>query len=91
MKKVNLIFAVMLFAALSLGFTSCDNYNEPKIPKIKYKYVDLGLSVKWATCNIGASSPEEYGFYFAWGEVEPQRRLTTTTPTSVHLVKLFAG
>jgi hypothetical protein len=32
------------------------------------EYVDLGLSVKWATCNVGASSPEEYGDYFAWGE-----------------------
>lgn len=72
MRKVNLIFTAMLFAALSLGFASCDNDNEPKIPKIKYKYVDLGLSVKWATCNIGASSPEEYGDYFAWGEVEPK-------------------
>ena len=38
--------------------------------KIKYDYVDLGLPscLKWATCNIGASSPEEYGLYFAWGE-----------------------
>lgn len=34
--------------------------------------VDLGLSVKWATCNVGANSPEEYGDYFAWGEVEPK-------------------
>ena len=33
--------------------------------------VDLGLSVKWATCNLGASSPEEYGDYYAWGETEP--------------------
>ena len=32
--------------------------------------VDLGLSVKWASCNIGAESPEEYGGYFAWGETE---------------------
>ena len=31
-------------------------------------YVDLGLSVKWATCNVGAASPEDYGHYFAWGE-----------------------
>lgn len=31
-------------------------------------YVDLGLSVKWATCNVGASSPESYGNYYAWGE-----------------------
>ena len=37
-----------------------------------HEYVDLGLSVKWATCNVGANSPEEYGDYFAWGEVEPK-------------------
>lgn len=34
-----------------------------------YEWVDLGLSVKWATCNVGASSPEQYGDYFAWGEI----------------------
>ncbi|MBO5346128.1 MAG: fimbrillin family protein [Paludibacteraceae bacterium] len=38
-----------------------------------YEWVDLGLSVKWATCNVGATKPEEYGDYFAWGEVEPKR------------------
>lgn len=32
--------------------------------------IDLGLSVKWATCNVGASAPEEYGNYYAWGEKE---------------------
>ena len=32
--------------------------------------IDLGLSVKWASWNVGASAPEEYGGYFAWGEVE---------------------
>ena len=32
--------------------------------------VDLGLSVKWATCNVGATKPEEYGDYFAWGETD---------------------
>lgn len=31
--------------------------------------VDLGLSVKWASCNVGAESPEDYGGYYAWGEV----------------------
>lgn len=37
---------------------------------IGYEYVDLGLpsGTLWATCNIGADSPEEYGPYFAWGE-----------------------
>lgn len=31
--------------------------------------VDMGLSVKWATCNLGASSPEQFGDYYAWGEI----------------------
>ena len=34
-----------------------------------HEYVDLGLSVKWATCNVGASSPEDIGFHFVWGEI----------------------
>ena len=41
----------------------------PKLDShIKYEYADLGLSVKWATCNVGANKPEDYGLYFAWGE-----------------------
>ena len=35
-------------------------------------FVDLGLSVKWATCNVGANKPGEYGDYFAWGETSPK-------------------
>lgn len=37
-----------------------------------HEYVDLGLSVKWATCNIGANSPEKSGTYYAWGETSPK-------------------
>ncbi len=37
-----------------------------------HEYVDLGLSVKWATCNVGANTPEEYGNYYAWGETSPK-------------------
>lgn len=39
----------------------------PAVPEV----VDLGLSVKWRAWNLGASAPEEYGDYYAWGEVEP--------------------
>ncbi len=37
-----------------------------------HEYVDLGLpsGLKWATCNVGAEKPEDYGLYFAWGETE---------------------
>ena len=41
--------------------------------------VDLGLSVKWAAYNVGATSPEEYGDYYAWGEVEPKIDYTEET------------
>ena len=39
-----------------------------------HEYVDLGLpsGTLWATCNVGATSPEEYGDYFAWGETQPK-------------------
>lgn len=38
--------------------------------KLEHESVDLGLSVKWATCNVGASTPVVYGDYYAWGEIE---------------------
>ena len=43
-----------------------------------HQYVDLGLSsgVKWATCNVGADSPEDYGNYYAWGETETKAEYT---------------
>ena len=39
-----------------------------------HEYVDLGLpsGLKWATCNVGASSPEQYGNYYAWGDISPK-------------------
>lgn len=40
-------------------------------------YVDLGLSVKWATCNVGATSPEDYGNYYAWGETSTKSSYTS--------------
>ncbi len=41
--------------------------------------VDLGLSVFWATCNLGASSPEEYGGYYSWGEITEKETYTWDT------------
>ncbi|MBO7112414.1 MAG: protein kinase, partial [Bacteroidaceae bacterium] len=41
-----------------------------------HEWIDLGLSVKWATCNIGASSPSAYGDYYAWGETSTKSSYT---------------
>ena len=47
---------------------SCEVTVTPKA--VNPEYVDLGLSVKWATFNVGATKPEEAGDFFAWGETE---------------------
>lgn len=44
-----------------------------------HEWVDLGLSVKWATCNVGATKPEEYGNHYAWGETTTKREYISST------------
>ncbi len=46
-----------------------------------HDFLDLGLSsgIRWATCNVGASTPSEYGNYYAWGEIEPKESYTVGT------------
>ncbi len=43
--------------------------------------VDMGLSIMWATMNVGASSPYDYGDYYAWGEIAPKEEYTETSYT----------
>lgn len=54
-----------------------------EVPAIEdnHEYVDLGLpsGTLWATCNVGASSPEEYGDHFAWGETSPKDYYDSST------------
>lgn len=47
----------------------------------EHEWVDLGLpsGTLWATCNVGANSPEEYGDYFAWGETKPKEEYSWST------------
>lgn len=49
------------------------SWEEPVDPYNGHEYVDLGLpsGLKWATMNVGATTPQEIGDYFAWGETEP--------------------
>ena len=83
MKKLFYLLSLLL-AALLVSCSSAetdnkdaDDVKEPSTsdrinPANGHAYVDLGLSVKWATCNVGANAPEEYGDYFAWGETKPK-------------------
>lgn len=47
-----------------------DELYEQNIDTNGYDFVDMGEAGIWATCNVGASKPEEYGLYFAWGETK---------------------
>ncbi len=66
-----------LFCIVSvLLLLSCNGGEKPQVKKShnkRHEYVDLGLSVCWATTNIGADEPTDFGDYFAWGEIKPNK------------------
>lgn len=73
MKHLKIFMTFVAAAAMSVVMVSCEKGNEPgQGNKLNgHEYVDLGLSVKWASCNVGATTPEGYGDYFEWGEIIP--------------------
>ncbi|MGM9747116.1 MAG: hypothetical protein ACI30H_09170 [Paludibacteraceae bacterium] len=93
MKYLKLFAALCCVAAV---FAACEKNNIKQISVSGtangHDYVDLGLpsGLKWATCNVGAAKPEEYGNYYSWGETDPDTtynwstyKLATTTTTKV--------
>lgn len=67
------IFAIATVVIMGVTFIACSSDDDDSKPiHDSVKYVDLGLpsGLKWATCNIGATKPEEYGDYYAWGETD---------------------
>lgn len=80
MKKIICLSTILLF------LTSCDWYTTTNSKEYNFNpsgnieghdYVDLGLSVKWATYNIGANDIDDYGEFFAWGETTPYHEQLT--------------
>lgn len=63
MKRLSFILLSALIASVS-----CENFSSQSGPEM----IDLGLSVKWAACNLNAAWPEDSGSYFSWGDVEGQ-------------------
>ena len=64
MKKIYLTI-IALIATLAIS---------AQVEEFQMEYVDLGLpsGTLWATCNVGAKSPEQIGTFYAWGETEPK-------------------
>ena len=64
----------VLFAKFGLDLPWADEVTFTN--ESQHDYDDLGLSVKWATCNVGADKPEDYGDCYAWGELLPKESYT---------------
>ena len=67
-----------------MGFVACnsdDDENSEVNDKSPAEAIDLGLpsGTLWASCNVGATKPEEYGDYFAWGEITPKENYSEST------------
>ena len=74
---VVVVFAVLAFACRCSKSRNAVPFKDTPLEEVAahdgtingHEYVDLGLSVKWATRNVGTESPEDYGNYYAWGEI----------------------
>lgn len=74
MKKLLLLLFLLCFGLSAKAQSSCPDSNHPHM-------IDLGLpsGTLWACCNVGASKPEEYGGYYAWGETEEKDYYSIST------------
>jgi len=80
MKDICKDFQSICLFVLCLFFTACIPENiELPVASAPAEAIDLGLSVKWASYNVGANSPEEYGGYFAWGETKIKSNYAEST------------
>lgn len=94
---------VFLFALLNVLLVACETniidegdkgYVEQNINIAKPQdsdAIDLGLSVKWAAFNVGATKPEEFGNYYAWGEIEPKKQYDSGTYVGFDFMDLIMG
>ena len=72
------VAAVGLLSACAQELTNTD-CSESVVEALEPEAVDLGLSVKWASWNVGAYAPEVYGDYYAWGETETKSEYNWST------------
>ena len=74
-KSITILFVMM---GVLNGCEENGNSGDSEDDSGNYEYVDLGLpsGLKWATCNVGAENPEDYGDYFAWGETKTKDTYT---------------
>jgi len=86
--KVNDLYEQLDGKGLKLQISAVNALGETVTPiTAECEFVDLGLSVLWATCNLGAKKPEEFGNYYAWGEVKTKKKFLTSNYTAANYTK----
>ena len=88
--SINTQYYVRAYATNEIGTSYGDEVSFMTLDRTfenGHEYVDLGLSVKWATCNVGATSPEGYGSYYAWGEIITKSEYNDDNCTTTGLSK----
>lgn len=77
MKKILYLLSSLCLLSCNYITSNTSNNTTPTTGTLNgHDWVDLDLSVKWATCNVGANSPSDYGDYFAWGEISTKKSYT---------------
>lgn len=77
-RLVKLLSIVVLLLSTALPSKALEPVSSASGTINGHEYVDLGLpsGIKWATCNVGANKPSDYGNYYAWGETETKSTYT---------------
>ena len=81
MKNISKVVATLMLSIALLCAAGCKKHNSGNGTYNGHDYIDLGLpsGTMWATCNVGAENPEDYGDYFAWGETTPKTTYNWST------------
>ena len=76
MKKGFRVVASLMLTVVLFLFSGCTPENDESV-----QWVDLSLpsGVLWASCNVGATTPTDYGNYYAWGETQPKSEYNLST------------
>ena len=75
MKRFTKAIAAIMLNVVVVFSVGCKKADIPESGAYNgHEFVNLGLSsgTLWATCNVGADNPEDYGDYFSWGETQPK-------------------
>ena len=81
MQNLTKTTAVLILSIAILCAAGCKKHNSGNGSYNGHDYIDLGLpsGTMWATCNVGADTPEDHGDYFAWGETTPKTTYNWST------------